>query len=260
VPGRTFLEFVQDDPLYAFWWLVALRGLRRGEAAGLRWQDIDPQRRQLTIVNQRTTVGYQIVEGPPKSAASRRTIALDDRNVAVLRAHRNRQRALYRQLGLSWAEAGYVFVTSDGRPYHPNYFTNRLQYLIKQAGLPPVRLHDLRHGAASLAHTAGADLKTVQDQLGHASIVLTADTYTTVLPAAQHKAAEATARLILTTARGLRAKINHVNRRRAGQRPPQRSAPTTPARQYRRVKPQVRAVGSASGRPASDERHQASNE
>jgi hypothetical protein len=71
--------------------------------------------------------------------------------------------------------------------------------------LPPVRLHDLRHGAASLAHTAGADLKTVQDQLGHASIVLTADTYTTVLPAAQHQAAEATARLILTTARGLRA-------------------------------------------------------
>ena len=225
----AFLEHVEGDPLFAFWWLVALRGLRRGEAAGLRWQDIDLQRRQLTVVNQRTTVGYQIVEGPPKSAASRRTIALDHQTVAVLRAHRRRQRALSGQLGLTWTEAGYVFVTADGRPYHPNYFTKRLQYLIKAAGLPPVRLHDLRHGAASLAHTAGADLKTVQDQLGHSSIVLTADTYTTVLPVAQHKAAEATARLILTTARGLRAKINRANRRPAHQRPPQRSAPTTPS-------------------------------
>lgn len=179
-------------------------------------------------MNQRTTVGYQIIEGPPKSAASRRTIALDDRTVAVLRAHRQRQRALFGQLGLSWTEAGYVFVTAEGQPYHPNYFTKRLQFLIKAAGLPPVRLHDLRHGAASLAHTAGADLKTVQDQLGHSSIVLTADTYTTVLPAAQHKAAQATARLILTTARGLRAKINRANRRPAGLRHPQHSAPTTP--------------------------------
>jgi hypothetical protein len=78
-----------------------------------------------------------------------------------------------------------------------------------------------------LAHTAGADLKIVQDQLGHASIVLTADTYTTVLPAAQHKAAAATARLILTTARGLRARINRANGRPAGQRSPQRSTPAT---------------------------------
>ncbi|GFJ83645.1 hypothetical protein Phou_078250 [Phytohabitans houttuyneae] len=76
---HALLEYVQDDSLYGFWWLVALRGLRRGEAAGLRWQDLDLERRQLTVVNQRTTVGYQIVEGPPKSAASRRTIALDDR-------------------------------------------------------------------------------------------------------------------------------------------------------------------------------------
>ena len=86
-----------------------------------------------------------------------------------------------------------------------------------------MRLHDLRHGAASLAHAAGADLKTIQDQLGHASVVLTADTYTTVLPAAQRKAAEATARLILTTARGARDKIRRKNRRRAPARPPQKS-------------------------------------
>ncbi|MEU7906287.1 hypothetical protein [Actinoplanes sp. NPDC049118] len=77
------------------WWLIALRGLRRGEAAGLRWHDVDLDARQLTITNQRTTVGYQVIEGPPKSAASRRTIALDRRTVTVLRAHLRRQRAQY---------------------------------------------------------------------------------------------------------------------------------------------------------------------
>jgi integrase len=59
---------------------------------------------------------------------------------------------LFGQLGLSWTESGYVFVTAEGRPYHPNYFTKRLQYLIKQAGLPPVRLHDLRHGVAPIGY------------------------------------------------------------------------------------------------------------
>jgi Phage integrase family len=128
-----------------------------------------------------------------------------------------------------------VFTRPDGQPYHPNYFTHRLQYLIKRCGLPPVRLHDLRHGAASLAHAAGADLKTIQDQLGHASVVLTADTYTTVLPAAQHKAAEATARLILTAACGAHAKIRRENRRRGPDRPPQKSTTASSAGRWRGI-------------------------
>jgi len=83
---------------------------------------------------------------------------------------------------------------------HPDYLTRRFRRLVKESGLPPVRLHDLRHGAASLAHSAGADLKTIQEQLGHTSIVLTADTYTSVLTDKHHKTAEATARLVLAAA------------------------------------------------------------
>ncbi|OJF11174.1 site-specific integrase [Couchioplanes caeruleus] len=176
-------------PLYPLWWLIALRGLRRGEAAGLRWHDVDLDRGHLVIVNQRTTVGYRIIEGPPKSTASRRAVALDPHTVTLLRRYQQDQRRRATADGRAWRPDGYVFTDTDGHPYHPNVFTHRLQQLIAAAGLPPVRLHDLRHGAASLAHTAGADLKTVQDQLGQASIVLTADTYTSVLPAAQHKAA-----------------------------------------------------------------------
>jgi len=111
--------------------------------------------------------------------------------------------------GPRWIETGYVFTRPNGLPLQPDYLTQRFHLLVQRYDLPPVRLHDLRHGAASLAHSAGADLKTIQDQLGHASIMLTADTYTSVLPPRQYQAADATARLILTAARGLRAKLRH---------------------------------------------------
>jgi hypothetical protein len=149
----------------------------------------------------------------------------------VLRAHLRRQRAHYLITGRPWRASGYVFTRPDGQPFHPNYFTKRLRFLTDLCGLPPVRLHDLRHGAASLARAADADLKTVQDQLGHASILLTADTYTSVLPAAQQKAAEATARLILTTARNARATMTAKNkRRRPGPPPPPARTSTTSPR------------------------------
>jgi len=156
-------------------------GLRRGEVAGLRWSDIDLDHRQLEIIRQRTTAGHQVIECQPKSAASARIIALDKHTVTVLRAHATRQRQeRERRLaaGKDWADTGYVFTRADGTPIHPTYLTQRMRTLVKRAGLPPIRLHDLRHGAASLAHTAGAELKIVQDQLGHASIVITADVYT----------------------------------------------------------------------------------
>jgi integrase len=111
-----FLGFMADDPLHPLWWLVALRGLRRGEVAGLRWQDIDLDRRQLTIVSQRTTVGYDVIECPPKSSASHRTIALDRRTINVLLAHRERQRRLYTRCGRVCRETGYVFTRPAGRP------------------------------------------------------------------------------------------------------------------------------------------------
>ncbi len=89
-----------------------------------------------------------------------------------------------------------MFTRPDGTPLHPDYLSQRFRILVTRGGLPPIRLHDLRHGAATLAHTAGADLKTVKDQLGHASIAITAHLYTNILPATQHQAAEATARLL----------------------------------------------------------------
>lgn len=193
--------------------MAALRGPRRGELAGLRWADLDLDHRQLVIVRVRTTAGYQVFEGPPKSAASMRTIALDLQTIAVLRAHARRQCQERDAAGGRWHDTGYVFTNRDGNPLHPGYLTHRWATLLAAAGLPPVRLHDLRHGAATLAHLAGTDLKTISGQLGHSSIVLTADTYTSVLPAAQYKAAEATARLVLNAAHTDRNQIATVARR-----------------------------------------------
>ncbi|MEN3615715.1 tyrosine-type recombinase/integrase [Plantactinospora sp. ZYX-F-223] len=113
-----------------------------------------------------------------------------------------------------------MFIRPDGRPMHPGYATLHFTRLVKRADVPPIRLHDLRHGAASLAHEAGADLKTVQDLLGHASIITTADTYVSVLPFAQRRCADATARLVLAAARRTRDKIRkRARRNRPQQRP-----------------------------------------
>ncbi|MFI5959321.1 site-specific integrase [Cryptosporangium sp. NPDC051539] len=181
---------------------------------GLRWCDVDLDARQIMITQSTTESGSEIVTGPPKSAASRRTIAIDKHTVAILRAHAERQRFERRAAGYDWVDTGHVFTRIDGTQLRPSTVTYRFRKLWKDVGLPPVRLHDLRHGAASLAHCAGADLKTIQDQLGHASIVLTADTYTSVLPPAQHDAAAATALLVLDAARRLRGDVTAANRRR----------------------------------------------
>ncbi|WP_371687385.1 tyrosine-type recombinase/integrase [Micromonospora sp. KC723] len=238
----TFLDTVTDDPLYAFWWLTALRGLRRGEMCGLRWTEIDLNSGVLYVERNRTTAGYQVIEGDPKTAAGRRPVALDKRTIQILREHRQRQRdqqARRQATGKRWIDSGYVFVRSDGNPIHPGYASGRFRLLVKRAAVPPVRLHDLRHGAASLAHEAGADLKTLQDMLGHSSILVTADTYTSVLPLAQRRCANATAHLVLAAAHSIRAKIAKKGRRN---RPQSLPAAHTPARKApsKRKKPQVK--------------------
>jgi len=173
-----FLGRVRGHRLYAVFHLVALRGLRRGEAAGLRWADLDLDAGTLTVTGQLTQLGGRLVAGPPKSEAGRRVVALDQSTIAALRAHRARQQAERAAAGAGWAETGYVFTTRTGTPVGPDYLTRLFRRLVERSGLPPVTLHGLRHGAATLALAAGSDLKVVQDQLGHSTITLTADTYT----------------------------------------------------------------------------------
>jgi integrase len=195
-----FLCQVRGHRLYALFHLVALRGLRRGEAAGLRWVDLDLDAGTLTVTGQLQQLGGRMVARPPKSDAGRRVIALDKTTIAALREHRARQQAELAAAGTRWAETGYVFTTKTGKPFGPDRMTRLFRTLVAASGLPPVTLHGLRHGAATLALAAGTDLKVVQDQLGHSTVVLTADTYTSVLPETARAAAERTAALLFPAA------------------------------------------------------------
>ena len=227
----TFLTAIAQERLYAAFHLIALRGLRRGEAAGLRWCDLDLDRGLCFITHQVQRRDRTIVQGPPKTPTSVRAVALDRTTVKVLRAHRRRQDADCRRAGKT--PSGFVFTRVDGQPFAPEYLYRRFVKLVAELGLPPIRLHDLRHGAASLALQAGVDLKVVSDQLGHSSIVLTADTYVSVLPALAMRAAEDTARLVAKAgqyAPGAR----HTTRRKPGPPNPNRkrrsrTGPTPPS-------------------------------
>ncbi|BCB79623.1 tyrosine-type recombinase/integrase [Phytohabitans flavus] len=193
-----FLEAVRGDRLFALWWLVGLRGPRRGELAGLCWSDVDLPGRRVTIREQVVVVGGTEYLGPPKSAAGVRVLALDEASVEVLWELWRAQKA---QRGRAPEPRDRVFLHANGRPVRPDWLTRRFAALVKELGLPPVRLHDLRHGAASLAGAAGVPLKVIQHDMGHASCVTTADTYWTVFRQAAQAAVTATAELLLSHAR-----------------------------------------------------------
>ncbi len=199
----AFLDFADEDRLIALYHLVALRGLRRGEAVGLRWTDLDLDAGRLRVAQQVVQLGYATAVGEPKTSTGARTVSLDADTTAVLRAHRARQAAERLAWGPAWVDSGRVFTREDGSGLHPEFVSRHFTSLARTAGLPPIRLHALRHTAASLALAAGVPLKVVSDQLGHSSITITADTYTSVLPAVAHDAAERTAGLIPRAPRSL---------------------------------------------------------
>ncbi|MFJ1897631.1 site-specific integrase [Streptomyces sp. NPDC088115] len=191
-----FLDHVAGDRLYALFHLVAFRGLRRGEACGQRWTDTYLDAGLLTVAKQLVVNGWEVYEDDPKTDAGARTIAPDADTVQALTRHRAQQDKDRKEWESAWVETGRVFTRENGELLHPANVTRRFIELYEELGLPPIRLHDLRHGAATLAHAAGAGLKQIQELLGHSSITITSDTYTSLLPEADLAIAEAAARLV----------------------------------------------------------------
>lgn len=196
----AFLDYAATDRLGPIYELIAFTGLRRGEACGLRWSDVDLLRRRLTITQQHVQVGHQVVVGPIKTASGQgRIVDLDEHTVGTLLALRLRQEHERHQWGPAWTDTGLVFTREDGTAYHPERVTKAFRRLTLAAGLRPVRLHDLRHGQASLMLAAGVPLAVVSKRLGHSSIAITSDTYSHLLKGVGRAAADAAAALVPRT-------------------------------------------------------------
>jgi integrase len=190
---HEFLESVQDDRLSACWRFLAMTGCRRGEALGLRWRDLDLERGRATIVQ--AVVGSRAVS-ETKSERGRRTIALDAETVASLQKHRRAQGEERRILGPAYEDQDLAFCREDGTPIWPRSLTRSFARHMAEAGLPRIRLHDLRHTHATLALQAGVHPKVVQERLGHATISITLDVYSHAIPAMQEEAATRVAALL----------------------------------------------------------------
>src|SRR5919112_589988 len=183
--ARTFLDAARGagDRFEALYVLAVTTGLRRGELLGLRWDDADLDRGTLRVGRALVRVGGRHVIGETKTRRGRRRINLTPRTVAALKAHRKRQLEQRVRLAGFYEDHGLIFSSEAGTPLNPENLVKRsFKPLLKKAGLPEIRFHDLRHTCATLLLGRAVHPKLVQELLGHATIAMTLDTYSHYLP------------------------------------------------------------------------------
>jgi integrase len=188
---RHLFEATEDDRLHALWVLLATTGLRLGEALGLKWTDIDLDARTAVVqrsVQRERRVGFMFVE--PKTGRSRRSVPMATGTVNALLAHHTRQTKERLAAGELWNDLGLVFSNPTGGHLWATSLNSVFHNRLRAAGLPDLRIHDLRHTAASHLLTRGVHPKVVQELLGHSTITLTLDTYSHVVPSLTRDAAD----------------------------------------------------------------------
>lgn len=171
--------------------LALSTGMRQMELLGLKWIDLDWIRKTLQVKRQlERTDGEGVHFIRPKTRSGRRTIDLGTHTISVLRQHEQRQFLEKKAAGERWTEYDLIFSTSLGTPINPRNLVRDLKQLLKGAGLPDIRFHDLRHIAASLMLNNGAPVLVVSRRLGHARASITLDVYAHLIPRMQAEAAE----------------------------------------------------------------------
>src|SRR5665647_1226814 len=185
---KAFLEAVAGERISPLWHTIAMTGMRRGEAIGLRWSDVDLEGGRLSVRRALIPSGREVIVSEPKTAKGRRVIALDPGTVEVLKAQAARQLEEQTQADQVWVDSGLVFTAENGAALDPESVTRYFRQAVKRSMLPSIRLHDLRHTHATLALQAGIHPKVVSERLGHATVSITLDTYSHAIPALQEEA------------------------------------------------------------------------
>jgi integrase len=189
--AKRLLENVREDRLRALYVLAITAGLREGELLGLRWEDVNLERKLLQVCRQLTRTRDGLFFTAPKRGRAR-VVRLTDLAIAALEAHWVAQNEERTRAGSLWQETGLVFTSTIGTPVDVGNLTYRsFRPLLKRTDLPRIRFHDLRHTCATLLLSKGTHPKIVQEMLGDANISMTMDTYSHVLPDMQEKAVSA---------------------------------------------------------------------
>ena len=181
----SFLREAKDSGVFALYYIDLTTGLRRGELLGLKWSDIDLEKGDLRVRRQIGRIDGKIIEMPLKTKNAYRTLPLSADAISVLKIQKCKV-----------GNSEWVFPSPSGGPMSPDSVLHMLHRVLKRAGLPKVRFHDLRHTFATLALQNGVDVKTVSGMLGHFSAGFTLDTYAHVTTSAKREAAKTMGNLL----------------------------------------------------------------
>ncbi len=174
--ARRFLSAARDDRWYALYSVALALGLRRGEALGLRWIDVDLIDNVITIRKTLQRVSGQLTNGPVKTESSERKIAVPAPLARVLARHHATQ-IQESKIAPKWTDHGMVFATKIGTPIEPRNLNRHFDQLCAKAGVPRIRFHDLRHSCATILYDQGVPIENIQDVLGHSSPTITKTIY-----------------------------------------------------------------------------------
>ena len=175
----AFFQEARDSGVYELYYIDLTTGLRRGELLGLKWSDIDLGKGDLRVQRQIGRIDGKIIEMPLKTKNAYRTLPLSADAISVLKMQKCKV-----------GNSEWVFPSPSGGPMSPDSVLHMLQRVLKRAGLPRIRFHDLRHTFATMALQNGVDIKTVSGMLGHFSAGFTLDTYAHVTTSAKREAAK----------------------------------------------------------------------
>jgi len=187
---QTLLQSAKDDPLYPLLWLTSVYGLRRSEVLGLQWDSVDFAAKTLTIKHTVVKVTETVAKDKTKSASSYRSFPLLPEAEGQLLKLKETETANRKLFGKAYTDSEYILKWDNGAPFLPGYVSHHFKKLLKRAGLPDVRFHELRHSCASMLINNGFGLKDVQEWLGHADINMTANIYSHIDVSRKQKMAD----------------------------------------------------------------------